>query len=48
MTNMREVKISPIYYQMLSERSKNAGKNLVHYLADLIADDFGKGTKNGN
>ena len=39
--NMKQVKIGPVYYQMLVERAKRKGKNLESYLADLIAEDYG-------
>ncbi len=38
--SMKQVKVNPVYYQMLLERSKKAGKKPENHLADLIAADY--------
>ena len=38
--SMKQVKVNPVYYQMLIERAKKAGKKPENYLADLIAADY--------
>ena len=38
--NMKQVKVSPVYYAMLEELCKKAGKKQENYLADLIAEKY--------
>ena len=38
--SMKQVKIGPVYYQMLLELCKSAGKKQENYLADLIAEKY--------
>ena len=37
---MKTVKVSPVYFAMLQEKSKKSGKKVENYLADLIAADY--------
>ncbi len=38
--SMKQVKVGPVYYEMLVELCKKVGKKQENYLADLIAADY--------
>ena len=38
--SMKQVKVGPVYYEMLVELSKKSGKKPENFLGDLIAEKY--------